>query len=174
MKLLFWRFFWDVQLFCTSILDDFRNDEGYWLKIRTRARRFSKISIFFNLFYLKKSSEKLAFNLGLFSKKWKKTHNFLVLVIRSQFYQSGWASLRVQRWSLKGGGVKWALPPVQVGLRKGEKKKLLLSLLFKTWKGIHTHLQCGTLKVMCFFSTKSEILHFKRKLFLFSFITNVY
>ena len=71
LNMTFEAFVLKIFLRCSTFLhlDDFRNDEGYWLKIRTRARRFSKISIFFNLFHLKKSSEKLAFNLSLFSKK---------------------------------------------------------------------------------------------------------
>ena len=29
---MFWRFFWNVQLFCTSKFGDFRNNQAYYLK----------------------------------------------------------------------------------------------------------------------------------------------
>ena len=74
MTLIFWRFFWVVQLFCSSKFDDFRNHKDYWLKIRTHARWFFYLQ---KVKYIKKILWKIVIQLwnnilGLVSKKMKK------------------------------------------------------------------------------------------------------
>ena len=48
LMLIFWGFFWDVQLLCSSKFEDFRNNETYWLKKSENLDNFLK-SLFFDL-----------------------------------------------------------------------------------------------------------------------------